>query len=108
MTYDEFWNRDYRLVESYKKKNEMDIEEKGQSLFVMYSYIARIYANHCWQNSDKKKRGKEPKLPEKYEPQTAKGKRNAEIEKEKIRAVNEYRAIQREKRHQEKEKNVLE
>lgn len=90
MSYDEFWNRDYLLIESYKYRHEREIDYHGQLLFKMYAYMNELVQFKVWCEGDPKKRGKQPELTESFEPISERGKYIKNLEEEKQKEINEY------------------
>lgn len=90
MSYEEFWERDYRLIESYVLRHNRELDYNAQLLFEMYGYIHSLVQWKAWSESDSKKRGKAPKLPEKFEPVSDRGKYLMKLEEDKNREINAY------------------
>ena len=69
MTYDEFWNKDVRLVEVYRKASELRDKKRNQELWLqgMYVYEALCDASPLFRFSMKKGSTKpEPYVKEPY------------------------------------------
>lgn len=90
MTYDEFWKKDYRLVESYTQRHGREIDYNAQLMFEAYGYISSLIMWKAWSESDPKKRGKAPNLPTEFEPISERGKYLKKLEKEKQAALDGY------------------
>lgn len=60
MPYDEFWEKDYRLVESYVKKHDMDIDRETESNWELVSYIRGAMLEIVTNMYNDKKSGNKP------------------------------------------------
>ena len=93
MTYDEFWNQDVRLVETYRKAAELRDKRRNQELWLqgMYIYEALCDASPLFRFSTKKGSIKpEPYVKEPY-PITAsevksREEREARLKEERLKA----------------------
>lgn len=93
MTYDEFWNQDVRLVEAYRKAQELREKRRNQELWLqgMYVYEALCDASPLFRFSMKRGTIKpEPYVKEPY-PITAaevreREEREARIQEERLKA----------------------
>lgn len=90
MTYEEFWEKDYKLVESYKLRHDRKLDYDAMNLFKMYQYMYELLSLQMWSESDPKKRGKAPKITEKFEPISEYGKYQVKLEEEKQKEVQKY------------------
>ena len=65
MTYEEFWEKDHRLTESYIKKHEMDIDNETQNNWENVTYIraALLEIVSAIYSKDKKEKSQFPKKP---------------------------------------------
>ena len=97
MSYEEFWQKDYRLVESYVKRHEMLIERETASNWELVTYI-RGAMLEIVTNMYNKKGDKPFEFPDKPSPRTKTGqlheKRNKSITQE-IRAYYEAKIKER-------------
>lgn len=91
MTYDEFWIKDYRLVESFAKKHQMDIERETSMNWELVTYIRgamlEIVTNMY---KDPKKGGKPFKFPDKPQPRTKIGQLNEERNRNIAAEIRDY------------------
>ena len=60
MSYEEFWEKDYLLVESYVKKHEMDVDGETDSNWELVSYIRGAMLEIVTSLYGDKKNGKKP------------------------------------------------
>lgn len=105
MTYDEFWNQDVRLVEVYRKAQELREKRRNQELWLqgMYVYEALCDASPMFRFSMKRGTIKpEPYVKEPY-PITAaevreREEREARIKEERLKAEFAYFVEQMQKR----------
>ena len=74
MTYEEFWEKDHRLTESYIKKHEMDIDNETQNNWENVSYIRAALFEVASAIHSKDKKEKSP-FPKKPYPRTISGQR---------------------------------
>lgn len=89
MSYEEFWEKDYRLVESYIKRHEMIIERETASNWEVVTYIRGAMLEIVTQMYGKK--GDKPfEFPEKPTPRTVTGRRNEERNKNITREIRAY------------------
>lgn len=89
MSYEEFWEKDYRLTESYIKKNDMDIERETQNNWELIQYVRTA----MWEiasaiHKDPNKPSKPLEFPEKPYPRTTKGNLNEERNQAIAREIN--------------------
>lgn len=87
MSYDEFWNEDYRLTESYIKKNDLEIERETQNNWELVQYVrAAMWEITSAVHKDPKSSAKPLEFPSEPQPRTMKGRlrkeRNESIAKE--------------------------
>jgi hypothetical protein len=87
MSYEEFWQKDYRLVESFIKRNDITIEQQTDSNFELVNYVREALLEITSMiYKDPKKSTKPHKFPEKPIPRTRIGalkeKRNKQIDRE--------------------------
>jgi hypothetical protein len=99
MTYNEFWERDYKLVESYKIKHDKDIEQETMCNWELAQYI-RAAIQEVASAIYSKKGTKKTEFPKEPEPRTLRSKYLQDREKRLNAAIKEYFAM----RKQEKEK----
>ena len=105
MTYDEFWNQDVRLVEVYRKAQELREKRRNQELWLqgMYVYEALCDASPLFRFSMKRGTVKpEPYVKEPY-PITAaevreREEREARLQEERLKAEFAYFVEQMQKR----------
>ena len=105
MTYDEFWNKDVRLVEVYRKAQELREKRRNQELWLqgMYVYEALCDASPLFRFSMKRGTIKpEPYVKEPY-PITAaevreREEREARLKEERLKAEFAYFVEQMQKR----------
>jgi hypothetical protein len=99
MTYEEFWQKDYLLVESFIKKNEMDIERETSSNWELVSYIRGAMleiATNIYK--DPKKPNKPFEFPKKPSSRTMTGRLNEKRNKtiaEEIRLYFEQKLLRK-------------
>lgn len=91
MSYEEFWQKDYRLIDSYIKKQEMDIERETANNWELVNFVREALLEIASQiYADPKKKGQAYKFPEKPQSRThigqLKDNRNKIINKE----INEH------------------
>ena len=91
MTYDEFWKKDYLLVESFIKRNEMEIERETSSNWELVTYIRGAMleiATNLYK--DPKKSTKPFEFPSKPTPRTKLGQLNEERNKAIAQEISLY------------------
>lgn len=91
MSYEEFWQKDYLLVESYIKKHEMDIERETAFNWELTNLIRAGLLEIVTNLYRDKKSGKKPfKFPSKPEPRTARGKAREQRNKNITLEIRNY------------------
>lgn len=91
MSYEEFWQKDYLLVESYIKKHEMDIERETAFNWELTNLIRAGLLEIVTNIYRDKKSGKKPfKFPKKPEPRTARGQAREQRNKSITAEIREY------------------
>lgn len=92
MSYEEFWEKDYRLVESYVKKHEMDIERETQSNWELVSYIRAALLEQAIITTprDPKKPAPKFEFPASPSPRTLKGQLEDERNKKIASEIKEH------------------
>lgn len=91
MTYEEFWQKDYRLVESFIKKNEMDIERETASNWELVTYVRGTMLEIVTNLYKDKKSGKKPyEFPTKPQSRTRTGQLNEQRNKSIAAEINAY------------------
>lgn len=91
MSYEEFWEKDYRLVESYIKKHDMDIEQETAFNWELVNYIRGALleiASNIYR--DKKKGGKPYEFPNKPKARTLLGQLNEKRNKDIDTEIKQY------------------
>lgn len=93
MSYEEFWDCDYRLVESYAKKMNLDIEEQTSKTWELTQYVRLIAHEVVSLTNSKDPKKSKGIFPEKPIPRSELGQLNAErnkmIQKEIMAVMNE-------------------
>lgn len=91
MTYDEFWLKDYRLIESYIKKREMDIERETAFNWEMATLLRQALLEIASTVlNDPKKGGKPYEFPKRPESRTHIGQLNEKRNKQIDAEIKDY------------------
>lgn len=89
MSYDEFWNKDYMLVESYTQRHGRELDYHAKLVYDIYGYMLDVMQFKNWCEGDPKKRGKQPK-PIEFEPVSDRSKYLKQLQKKKDKEIEEY------------------
>jgi len=94
MTYEEFWQKDYLLVESFIKRNEMEIERETSSNWEVVTYVrAAILEIATNIYKDPKKSTKPFEFPAKPASRTKLGQLNEKRNEAIAQEIQEYWGI---------------
>lgn len=90
MSYEEFWEKDYRLVESYVKKHNMDIERETAWSWEISNYIrAALHETTLMAHGDSKSKDKVKDIyPKKPSPRSELGILNATRDEQIAKEIN--------------------
>lgn len=91
MSYEEFWQKDYLLIESYIKKFELDIERETASNWELVTYIRAAILEVASNLYRDKKSGRKPyQFPDKPESRTHIGRAKEERNKTIANEIRDY------------------
>lgn len=92
MSYEEFWEKDYRLVESYVKKHDLDIERETASNWELVTYLRMIMFEELVITSPSEKGKPKPKFdfPNRPTPRNKIGIMEAERQKLIAQEIKEH------------------
>jgi hypothetical protein len=103
MSYDEFWNKDYKLVESYRVKHDQDVQQAQADIWESAQYLRMALREIATQIFSQK--GKKPfEFPAEPEPRTARGRYLRDRQKKIDGEFKRHVELRRQERLEKKER----